>query len=168
MAIKNIKAMFTKGVINASKVAVPVKAVVAKKTVRKPTAQKSSVKKVVNLKPVSVKKTVVKKTAPAKKVVAKKVAPKKSVSKRLVVASDSESFWVNDGQVLNSLVALEAAFKTMKSAAFTHHRTKDSNHFAEWVEAVLMDVECAIALRGAKNATAAHIIVAKHLRTYTK
>lgn len=181
MAIKNIKKLFTKSAATASTAVLPVKAVVVKKAVAKKSAEKAVSKKVVSSSPAA-KKAVSKKTVAAKKVAVKKVVqkkvtvkkttakavPKKSATKRLVVASDSESFWVNDGQVLNSLVALEMAFKTMKPAAFSHHLTKDSNHFAEWVEAVLMDRECALALRSAKNAAAAHIIVAKHLKTYTK
>lgn len=181
MAIKNIKKLFTKSAATASTAVLPVKAVVVKKAVAKKSAEKtvskkvvsssSAAKKAVPKKTVAAKKVAVKKTVQKKVVVKKttlKAVPKKSAAKRLVVASDSESFWVNDGQVLNSLVALEDAFQTMKPAAFKHHLTKDGNHFAEWVEAVLMDTECADALRSAKNATAAHIIVAKHLKMYTK
>ncbi len=167
MAIKKLTALFSKGA-DVPKVAVPVKAVAAKKTSVKKAVAKSTATKAVGTKPVVAKKAVVKKTVTVPKVAAKKAAPKKTAAKRLVVASDSESFWVNDGQVLNSLIALEDAFKTMKPTTFKHHMTKDGNHFAEWVEAVLMDAECALALRSAKNATAAHIIISKHLKTYGK
>ncbi len=119
------------------------------------------------------KKAVVKKVA-AVKTVPKKVAPKKAVAKnvtatkkRFVVASDSESFWVSDGQVLNSLIALETALKSMKSAVYTYHVNKDGNHFADWAEAVLGDTECAKALRGAKTASAAYKVVVTHTKLYT-
>ncbi len=128
-------------------VAVPAKKTTAKKAVaKKTTAKKAAPKKVITKKPV------VKKGTPAKM--------------RLVVASDSESFWVNDGQVLNSLIALEVALKGMKSAVYTYHAQKDGNHFADWVEVVLGDTDCAELLRSAKTAAAAHKIVAARIKLY--
>ena len=94
-----------------------------------------------------------------KKVVTKK--PKGGT--KLVVASDSESFWISDGQILNSLLALEAAFKTMPAATYTYHACTDGNHFADWVELVLADNVCATALRKAKTASAAQVIIKKHV-----
>jgi hypothetical protein len=157
MAIEKMKALFgkkeaTQKVVPVKTVAVPAKKVTTKKTVAK---------------------KVVAKKAPVKKAAPKKVAEKKAVSKkvsgaalRLVVASDSQSFWVHDGQVLNSLIALEAALKTMKPAVYGYHVNKEGNHFADWVEAVLGDVECAKAMRSAKTAAAAHKIVTARIKAY--
>jgi phage-related protein len=152
MAIEKMKALFSKKEAVAS---VPVKVVPVPK-------KKAAVKKVAT------------KKAPAKKVatkttVAKKTAAKK-VSKptlRLVVASDSQSFWVQDGQVLNSLLALEMALKTMKPAVYAYHTSGDSNHFADWVEVVLGDSECATDLRNATTKTAAHRIVLARTKLYS-
>ena len=133
--------------------------VVAKKVA----AKKVAVKKVVTK---SVKSTV------AKKSVSKKVAVKKSVSKKtssarpLVVASDSESFWVTNGHVLNSLIALELAFQDMSTAVYQYHISSTGSDFADWVEAVLLAPECASELRKAKTAKAALSVVTKYLKGY--
>ena len=108
------------------------------------------------------KKASVKKVATVKKVV------KKSVTKKtFVYAHDSESFWLSDGQILNSLVALKDALGKMDKTTYAHHVTASKNDFAEWVEQVLDDTECAQSLRGAKTATAAKSVVVKHLKDYS-
>lgn len=113
------------------------------------------------------------KTPVAKKPVVKKtvvkVAAKKPVSKAvpsLVYANDSQSFWVSDGQILNSLVALEAALTSMDKEVFSHHVSKDKNDFAGWVDAVLKDGECAKSLKGVKTAKTAALAVKKCLKKY--
>lgn len=117
------------------------------------------------------KKTV---SAP-KKVAEKKVATKKSLGKKtatkvtaptLVFAPDAQSFWVADGQILNSLAALATAFAEMEKAIFTHHVTAEKNDFADWVELVLGDVQCASSLRKAKTPKTAHAMVVKRLKVY--
>lgn len=116
---------------------------------------------------------VAKKAAPkkaagvAKKAPAKKTASKKTAAKRLVVASDSESFWVTNGHVLNSLVALEMALESMSKPVYEYHISNTGSDFADWVEAVLMAPDCASALRKAKTAKAAHLVVKKHLKDHT-
>ena len=68
------------------------------------------------------------KVATPKKTVVKKVA-KKTVSKKttavtkpvLVYAEDALSFWVADGQILNSLMALSDAVGKMDKKTFVHH-----------------------------------------------
>ena len=134
--------------------------------------------------PVDTAKAVAKKVPAPKKVAAKKVAtkvataPKKAVAKkvtkatvvkpkyRLVVASDSESFWVTDGQVLNSLIALEAALATMPKSVYSYHISATGSDFADWVELVLLAPECARALRNAKTAAAAKTVVTKYLKAH--
>jgi len=123
--------------------------------------------------PTAVKKVAAKKTTKpvaSRKVVAstKKVASKKTAAgKALVYAPNEQSFWVHDGQILNSLAALEAALETMEKAIFTHHVGKDKHDFADWVETVLGDSACAADLRKAKTKTTAAAVVAKHLRAYS-
>lgn len=117
---------------------------------------KTAVKKVT-------KKTVASKTVPtAKKNTTKKV----SAPKTLVYAENGQSFWVNNGEVLNSLTALYQALASMDKEVFAYHVTKDKNDFSDWVEMVLCDDLCATDLRKAKNPDKACSVVAKHLKKY--
>ena len=106
----------------------------------------------------------------AKKVVAKKVAPKKVVAKTevkpVVYADNSKAFWVADGRVLDSLIALKEALAEMEKAVFTHHVTPQKNDFSDWVDLVLGDAECAMDLRKVKTPKMAHTVVAKRLKIY--
>lgn len=111
-------------------------------------------------------KKVVKKVAAKKAVTAKKTATKQKSGKVLVYADNTHSFWTTDGQIFNSLVALHEALKVMDKAVYTHHVNKDHHDFAEWVEVVLCDADCAADLRKAKTPTTAHMTVTKHLKTY--
>lgn len=120
--------------------------------------------------PTAVKKVAVKKTASAatKKAAVPKKARKTAASKPgLVYADNASSFWVTDGQILNSLVALHGALLTMEKAVYGHHVTKEKHDFADWVESVLGDSACASALRKAKTAPTAASVVAKYLRAYS-
>lgn len=108
------------------------------------------------------KKATVKKTA-KKSVVKKAVLPKK---KPLIFSDNQTSFWVQDGQILNSLVALRDAFATMTKATYHYHTSLDHNDFATWVALVLDDDACAIALQSAKTPAAAKTIVTKYLKAY--
>ncbi len=119
--------------------------------------------KKVTAKKVAVKKAVVKKTAASPK---KTVAKKSAGAKVLVYATDAQSFWVHDGQILNSLVSLHDAFSGMEKSIFTHHVSKDRHDFADWVSSVLGDDVCAKDLRTAKTPVSAKTIVARHLKTY--
>jgi hypothetical protein len=127
-------------------------------------APKKSVAKKVVVKKAATKvaKAAAPKKAPAKKAAAKKTATRK----RLVVASDSESFWVTNGHVLNSLYALELAFADMSKSVYEYHISSTGSDFADWVEAVLFDQDCASELRKAKTAKTAHAVVTKFLKQY--
>jgi len=88
--------------------------------------------------------------------------------KRPVVhASDETSFWTTDGQILNSIVALNAALDDMQEAVYQYHVDKNRHDFADWVELVLGDVECAAALRRAKTPQSARTVMVRHLKFYT-
>jgi hypothetical protein len=121
----------------------------AKKVVAKASTKKASTKK-----------------APAKKVVTKKAVRKKHV-RALVCAPGEQCFWTSDGNVLQDLDQLQMAFGTMADEVFLHHVTKEKNDFADWVESVLEDTECAKALRQAKKASSARTAVVRCLRVYT-
>ncbi|MEM9336822.1 MAG: hypothetical protein AAGA35_03135 [Patescibacteria group bacterium] len=139
-----------------------VKKAAAKKSPAKKAAAKKTAKKAV--------KKVVAKKKPAKKV-AKKAAAKKSTKKTttgrtLVYADQNNAFWANDGSVLTNLLELRDALKLMNEATFLHHVTKEKNDFADWVEAVLLDAECAAALRKSKKANTARTVVVRHIKLY--
>lgn len=127
----------------------------------KKSAKRSSAKK-------AVKKTSAKKATKrvAKKLTAKKPASKKAAKKDLVYAPDHESFWVTDGQVLNSLVALRDAFDEMDKEAYLYHAAGESNDFSSWVGVVLCDEACAKDLQKAKTARSAKTVVVRHLKMY--
>ena len=122
--------------------------------------------------PITTKKAVVNKVA--KKAVVKKIATlakkpttkKNTTVKTLVFADNAHSFWTKDGQIFNSLMALHDALSLMDKSVYLHHVTKDRHDFAEWVEAVLYDLECAADLRKAKTPTSAKAAIAKHLKAY--
>lgn len=97
---------------------------------------------------------------------AKKTVSKKNSLPALVQASDSDSFWVTDGNILNSLVALRDALSKMSAKVYAHHVTKKGSDFAVWVEDVLNDPLCALELKKAKTAKAAHAIVVKYVAQY--
>ncbi|MCA9354268.1 MAG: hypothetical protein KC877_01985 [Candidatus Kaiserbacteria bacterium] len=123
-----------------------------KKTTKTAPAKKAAAKKVV-------KKAV-------KKAPAKKAAVKTGTKKPLVYASNTKSFWVKNGQVLNSLVALKDALEEMEKEVYVYHTGGDSNDFANWVEQVLCDNVCAADLAKAKTPKSAKTVVVKHLKYY--
>lgn len=111
------------------------------------------------------------KKATAKKVVQKKGAAKgaakKGTAKRdLVYADNNSSFWVTDGRVLNSLVALADALSEMEKEVYSYHVAKDRNDFATWVSDVLCDAACAKDLHQAKSPRSARTVVVRHLKLY--
>ena len=132
-----------------------------KKTIKKVPAKKVVPKK-------EVKKVAAK--SPVKKVVKKVVAAKKTSStkkKNLVYANNQTSFWVTNGQILNSLVALRDALDEMEKEVYLYHAGGAHNDFANWVGAVLSDSNCANELEKAKTPTTAKTIIVKHLKTYS-
>jgi hypothetical protein len=137
----------------------------AKKTVKKTTAKKA------------VRKTAPKKTTKAAKKAVKKTAPKKSATKKttakpkkkkpLVLASNEKSFWVTNGAVLNSLLALRDALDEMEKEVYSYHVSKEHNDFANWVDIVLCDQECAAELKRAHTPVKAKTVVTRHLKVYS-
>lgn len=145
------------------------KKVVAKKVAKKPVAKKVVKKPVVKKVAKTVKAT---KTAKGAKVTGKaKGAGKTKASaakakKDLLFTNNEQSFWVTDGQILNSLLALHEALLAMNDDVFYHHANSDKNDFADWVEFVLCDGSCATDLRKVEDKTKASTVVGKHLKTY--
>lgn len=142
----------------AKKVAKKVtKKAVVKKAVPKKTAKKAPAKKA----------PAKKKAAPAKKAAAKKSPAKKSAGKKtLIKARGPACFWTRDGLILENLITLRQALKAMSEDEFNFHVTKDRNDFADWVEQVLGDADCAAALRKSRKPNSAATVVVRHLRYY--
>ena len=136
----------------------PTKKAPAKKTTKKPSVKKAVKKTAVKKK--EVKKTSTKKAAP------KKVAIKKPV-KDLVYASDQESFWTTNGEVLNSLLALRDALSKMDKDIYQFHAAGEQNDFSVWVDTVLQDPECAGDLGKAKTPRSAKTTVVRYLKLYS-
>jgi hypothetical protein len=139
-----------------------------KKATRKAPAKKAAAKKVAKKATKKVAKKTVKKTA--KKVVKKatKKAPAKKASskKDLVYADGSTAFWMTNGQILNSLVALRDALDEMEKTVYDYHAGGAHNDFANWVDTVLADAACARALEKARTPKSAKTVVVKHLKVY--
>ena len=131
----------------------------------------------------STKKTVLKKKTPVKtkKMVSKKTTTKtkpatkpatKTVSKsvpakKVLVCADNETcFWATDGEILHDLRDLGEAFDRMSIRVFSHHVNGDKNDFADWVEKILNDKECAMALRKTKQPKTAKSTIVRYLRFY--
>lgn len=129
---------------------------------------KKADKKVNDKKPAkkaTAKTTSVKKAATPKNV--KKSTAKKSIKKTLVYAPDNASFWVNNGQILNSLTALRDALAEMQKEVYMYHVKKDQNDFAKWVEVVLGDSKLAKDLSKAGTPSTARSVVVRHLKAYS-
>lgn len=148
----------------------------AKKAPNKAVAKKTSSK--IATKKAPAKKSVTKKTT---KTTAKKASPKKAVSKKrakneeettlhpvrsLLQAMDHRAFWVSDGQVLHNLQMLADALSEMESDTYKYHAAGESNDFAEWVDQVLCDGDCAGNLASASTPKKAHTVVVRHLKYY--
>ncbi len=131
---------------------------VATKAVTKKVATKKPVKKEAEVK--VVKKAAAKSTA-------KKAAPKSASKKSLVYAPDQQSFWVSNGRILNSLVALRDALDEMENEIYLYHAGEAHNDFAKWVSDVLADNACAVELGKAKTPKTAKSVVVKHLKSYS-
>ena len=111
-------------------------------------------------------KKVTKKTV-AKKAPAKKKATSKGEFRALVCAIDGECFWSRDGQILSNLADLRVAIGYMDEEVFLHHVNQEKNDFADWVEYVLQDKECADALRKGKRKAQLQKVVELHLSKYS-
>lgn len=115
------------------------------------------------------KKSVSKKAPVASKVTKTVTATKTTKAPQkvgLVCAEGEQCFWSNDGLVLSSLADLQAALIAMSEDTYSHHVTKEKNDFADWVEFVLIDKQCASDLRKAKGKKAAMAVVAHTLSAY--
>jgi 23S rRNA maturation-related 3'-5' exoribonuclease YhaM len=138
------------------------KKIATKKVAKKSVVKKAPVKK-------TSKKTATKKVAkkaPTKKV-AKKTPTKNQEKKPLILATNDKSFWVTNGDVLNSLVALRDALDEMEKEVYSYHVSKEHNDFANWVDAVLCDAECATELKQAETPMKAKTVVSRRLKVYS-
>jgi hypothetical protein len=141
---------------------------VTKKVLKKAVLKKKAVKKVVKktTKKKPVKKTIKKVTKKVIKKATKKVI-KKTANKSLVFANEQTSFWVSNGKILNSMIALRDALDEMEKEVYQYHAGNAQNDFANWVAVVLADQKCASALEKAKTPLSAKTTVVRHLRYYS-
>ena len=136
----------------------------SKKTTKKKVATKAPAKKA--SKKTAVKKSA-KKTTKSTKTSTKQKVGKRADKKALVYAPDQESFWVTDGRILNSLLALRDALEEMEKEVYRYHTDKAENDFANWVDSVLLDSACAKDLLKAKTPKSAKTVVVRHLKLYS-
>lgn len=117
------------------------------------------------------------KKAPAKKAVAKKTAkkvvkkaePKKAAKKQLKKmkqANGDAAFWMTNGMILKNLNDLADALGKIETTVFDYHVTKERNDFADWVESVLKDPECAAGIRRSKKPASARTVVVRSIKLY--
>lgn len=144
----------------SSKKTPPTKKAAAKKVTKKATKKSTSTTK--RATKAATKKIATKATKTTKKTARAKVSKKRPV----VEASNEKSFWTTDGQVLNSIIALNDALSEMQEAVYQYHVDKNRHDFADWVELVLDDSDCAAALRRAKTPKTARTVVVRHLKFY--
>ena len=128
-----------------------------------PTKTKKTVKKAVKKTAKKTTKKVVKKTTKKTKTTSKKTPQFKA----LVCAEGEHCFWTTNGDVLKDLEQLQLAFGTMDDEVFMHHVTKEKNDFADWVESVLDDAQCAQELRKSRKPSTARTVVVRCLRRYS-
>ncbi len=77
---------------------------------------------------------------------------KSEEAKRILSNTPPEkAFWVNNGQVLRSIIELANAAKKLTDQQFIHHVNKAKNDFAKWVDEVVKDSELARELRRIKT-----------------
>ena len=110
-------------------------------------------------KPANKKKTITQKAASK----TKKPANKK---KELVTAPEEKLFWLTTGMTLAHLLDLEQALATMEEEHYLYHADGESNDFAEWVDLVLCDADCAESLRRARTQSGAKRAVTKYIKLY--
>ncbi len=91
-------------------------------------------------------------------------AAKRVVPRVLIDAPPGKCFWVNFGPILRNLRDLRDALAgELSEQQYLYHVVGERNDFAAWVEAVLLEPECAAALRRAKTRLGAARAVGKHL-----
>lgn len=139
---------------------------VAKKAPAKKGVKRVAAKKVAKKAPAKkgVKKVAKKNTA---KKVTKKTTTKAQTKKPLVFAPNDKSFWVTNGAVLNSLLALRNALDEMEKEVYSYHVSKEHNDFANWVDVVLCDTQCAAELKKAHTPVKARSVVTRRLKVYS-
>lgn len=137
---------------------------VAKKATKKSTAKKTTPKKSTAKKTTATKKSAAKKAAPKK---TKKVAKKSTAKKApLKTAEPEQAFWLANGEILHTLVDLAEVLRVIDETVYAYHVDDSRNDFADWVEHVLADIECARDLRQCQTHSKACGVVEERLKIY--
>jgi len=147
----------------ASKKTKVVKKTTKKATKKMPAKKKTSVKK-------GAKKSVVKKVSKKATVKKKNVVSKKTKTstnkKTLIIATNDQCFWINEGPAIRDLVELRDILSGINKEQFIHHVNSMKNDFASWVEEVLCDKKCANNIRRSKTVSAMVKNIEKALLEY--
>lgn len=103
----------------------------------------------------------------AKKVTKRKTPKVSSDDDRVLVCAPSEHcFWTNDGRILQDLAQLRDVLADMDLDIYGHHVNKEKNDFADWVEDILQDRDCALELRKARKPKTARGVVVRYIKLY--
>jgi hypothetical protein len=86
--------------------------------------------------------------------------------KQMVYAPGDRCFWSCDGRVLADLRELGEALAEIEDDVFNHHVNDERHDFADWVEDVLCDGDCAKKLRETKSKHDAKRVVLDALALY--
>lgn len=86
--------------------------------------------------------------------------------KYLIISSPEQSFWMNNGLVVDNLRELYEALKIINDKQFFYHANKNKNDFSKWIEEVLLDKACANSLRRVYTRDGAIRAIARALKNY--
>ncbi|PIR47093.1 MAG: hypothetical protein COV07_00800 [Candidatus Vogelbacteria bacterium CG10_big_fil_rev_8_21_14_0_10_45_14] len=89
-----------------------------------------------------------------------------SESKEMICAPGEDCFWVCDGRVLSDLSELGEALGEIEDDIFEYHANEKRHDFAQWVEDVLCDGDCAKKLRETRTRHDARRVVLEALDMY--
>lgn len=91
---------------------------------------------------------------------------REKLRKQIVCAPGEHCFWMCDGRVLADLKELGQALAEIEDEVFSHHVTDNRHDFAQWVEDILCDGDCAKKLRETRNKHDARKVVLQALDLY--
>ena len=94
----------------------------------------------------SVKKSVAKKGARGKKPIIPEIT-QEAARKFLTNVRPENSFWINNGPIINNLKNLPKAIEQIDDTTFMHHVNIEKNDFSKWITDCIGDTKLAEDLR---------------------